>query len=221
MKGGIITMAKLASANREAGTRSSVKQLRNSGQVPAVVYGYQVENTSVSVDEVEFIKVIREVGRNGVIDLDLNGETTKVMVYDYQFDSLKNQITHIDFVAINMKTEVTVDVTIDVTGEAKGVEEGGIVEQPIFEVQVTATPNNIPETLEVDVSELEIGDTLYVSDVKTTGNFTIENEDDEALVTVVPPQKEEELDEDEESEETAEESTEESAEDTEEESSEE
>lgn len=213
-------MAKLASANREAGTRSSVKQLRNSGQVPAVVYGYQVENTSVSVDEVEFIKVIREVGRNGVIDLDLNGETTKVMVYDYQFDSLKNQITHIDFVAINMKTEVTVDVTIDVIGEAKGVEEGGIVEQPIFEVQVTATPNNIPETLEVDVSELEIGDTLYVSDVKTTGNFTIENEDDEALVTVVPPQKEEELDEDEESEETAEESTEESAEDTEESSQE-
>lgn len=202
-------MAKLASANREAKTRSSVKQLRNSGQVPAVVYGYQVENTSVSVDEVEFIKVIREVGRNGVIDLDLNGETTKVMVYDYQFDSLKNQITHIDFVAINMKTEVTVDVTIEMIGEAVGVNEGGIVEQPIFEVQVTATPDNIPETLEVDISDLGIGDTLYVSDIKTTGNFTIENEDDEALVTVVPPQKEEELD-DEESEESAEETAEES-----------
>ncbi|MCD2138323.1 50S ribosomal protein L25/general stress protein Ctc [Salinicoccus halitifaciens] len=209
-------MAKLASANREAKTRSSVKQLRNSGQVPAVVYGYQVENTSVSVDEVEFIKVIREVGRNGVIDLDLNGETTKVMVYDYQFDSLKNQITHIDFVAINMKTEVTVDVTIEITGEAVGVNEGGIVEQPIFEVEVTATPDNIPETLVVDVSDLGIGDTLYVSDIRTTGNFTIENEDDEALVTVVPPQKEEELD-DEESEESAEES----AEETEEESSQE
>lgn len=209
MKGGIITMAKLASANREAKTRSSVKQLRNSGQVPAVVYGYEVENTSVSVDEVEFIKVIREVGRNGVIDLDLNGETTKVMVYDYQFDSLKNQITHIDFVAINMKTEVTVDVTIEMIGEAVGVNEGGIVEQPIFEVQVTATPDNIPETLEVDISDLGIGDTLYVSDIKTTGNFTIENEDDEALVTVVPPQKEEELD-DEESEESAEETAEES-----------
>lgn len=213
MKGGIITMAKLASANREARTRSSVKQLRNNGQVPAVVYGYQVENTSVAVDEVEFIKVIREVGRNGVIDLDLNGEPTKVMVYDYQFDSLKNQITHIDFVAINMKTEVTVDVTIEITGEAVGVDEGGIVEQPIFEVEVTATPDNIPETLVVDVSDLGIGDTLYVSDIKTTGNFTIENEDDEALVTVVPPQKEEELD-DEESEESAEESAEEAEEES-------
>lgn len=191
-------MAKLASANRETKTRSAINQLRNTGQVPAVVYGYQVENTAVAVDEIEFIKVIREVGRNGVIDLELGGKPTKVMVTDYQFDSLKNQITHIDFVAINMKTEVTVDVTIELTGEAKGVDEGGIVEQPIFEVQVTATPDNIPESLELDVTELEIGDTLYVSDVSTTGNFTIENEEDEALVTVVPPQKEEELEDEEE-----------------------
>jgi len=192
MKGGIITMAKLASANRETKTRSAINNLRNTGQVPAVVYGYQVENTAVAVDEIEFIKVIREVGRNGVIDLELGGKPTKVMVTDYQFDSLKNQITHIDFVAINMKTEVTVDVTIELTGDAKGADEGGIVEQPIFEVQVTATPDNIPESLELDVTELDIGDTLYVSDVSTTGNFTIENEEDEALVTVVPPQKEEE-----------------------------
>ncbi|HIV82640.1 MAG TPA: 50S ribosomal protein L25/general stress protein Ctc [Candidatus Salinicoccus merdavium] len=191
-------MAKLASANRETKTRSAINQLRNTGQVPAVVYGYQVENTAVAVDEIEFIKVIREVGRNGVIDLELGGKPTKVMVTDYQFDSLKNQITHIDFVAINMKTEVTVDVTIELTGEAKGVDEGGIVEQPIFEVQVTATPDNIPESLELDVTELEIGDTLYVSDVSTTGNFTIENEEDEALVTVVPPQKEEEPEDEEE-----------------------
>lgn len=194
-------MAKLASANRETKTRSAINQLRKTGQVPAVVYGYQVENTAVAVDEIEFIKVIREVGRNGVIDLELGGKPTKVMVTDYQFDSLKNQITHIDFVAINMKTEVTVDVTIELTGEAKGADEGGIVEQPIFEVQVTATPDNIPESLELDVTELEIGDTLYVSDVSTTGNFTIENEEDEALVTVVPPQKEEEPEDEEEGEE--------------------
>lgn len=197
-------MAKLASANRETKTRSAINKLRNTGQVPAVVYGYQVENTAVAVDEVEFIKLIREVGRNGVIDLELDGKDTKVMVYDYQFDSLKNQITHIDFVAINMKTEVTVDVTIEITGEAKGTDEGGIVEQPIFEVEVTATPDNIPESLELDVTELEIGDTLYVSDVEITGNFTIENEEDEALVTVVPPQKEEEPDEDAEGEESEE-----------------
>lgn len=214
-------MAKLASANRETKTRSAINQLRNTGQVPAVVYGYQVENTAVAVDEIEFIKVIREVGRNGVIDLELGGKPTKVMVTDYQFDSLKNQITHIDFVAINMKTEVTVDVTIELTGEAKGADEGGIVEQPIFEVQVTATPDNIPESLELDVTELEIGDTLYVSDISTTGNFTVENEEDEALVTVVPPQKEEEPEDEEEGEEGEESEEDEESADASEESEEE
>ncbi|MFB9861111.1 50S ribosomal protein L25/general stress protein Ctc [Salinicoccus siamensis] len=192
-------MAKLASKHREGkAKRSEVTELRRTGQIPAVIYGYQVENTPVAVDENEFIKVIREVGRNGVIDLDIEGNTTKVMVTEYQFDSLKNQITHIDFIAINMKSEVTVEVTVEILGEAAGTKEGGIVEQPIFEVSVTATPDNIPESIEVNVEEMEIGDTLYVSDIREKGNFTIENEDDEALVTVVPPQKEEESEEDEE-----------------------
>lgn len=191
-------MAKLASKHREGkAKRSEVTELRRTGQIPAVIYGYEVENTAVAVDENEFIKVIREVGRNGVIDLDIDGNATKVMVTDYQFDSLKNQITHIDFIAINMKSEVTVEVTVEVMGEAAGSKEGGIVEQPIFEVSVTATPDNIPESIEVNVEEMEIGDTLYVSDIREKGNFTIENEDEEALVTVVPPQKEEEPEEDE------------------------
>ena len=203
-------MTKLTSKTRENKSKQSVlKELRESGRVPVVVYGYQVENTALSVDENEFLKVIREVGRNGVIDLDLEGKPTKVMVTDYQFDSLKNQVTHIDFVAINMKTEVTVDVTVELSGEAKGAEEGGVIEQPTFQLEVTATPNNIPEYLHVDVSELEIGDTLYVSDIKIDGDYVIENDDEEAVVTVVPPQKEEEEPEEgEEPEETAEEDAE-------------
>lgn len=190
-------MAKLASASREGkGQRSELNELRSTGKIPAIVYGYEVENTNVSVDENEFIKVIREVGRNGVIDLDLNGKAVKVMVTDYQFDSLKNQITHIDFVAINMKSEVTVDVTIELIGEAAGAKEGGVVEQPNFQVQVTATPDNIPESIEINVEALEIGDSIHVSDLREGGNYTIENEDEETLVSVVPPQKEEEPEED-------------------------
>lgn len=186
-------MTKLASVNRESSSKQSeLKALRDNGRIPVVVYGYKVENTTLSIDENEFIKVIREVGRNGVIDLDLDGKATKVMVTDYQFDSLKNQITHVDFVAINMKTEVTVDVTVELVGEAKGTEEDGIIEQPTFELEVTATPDNIPESLQIDVSDMEIGDTLYVSDIKVDGNYVIENDDEEAVVTVVPPQKEEE-----------------------------
>ncbi len=190
-------MAKLASNSRaEKSKQSELKELRQTGKVPAVVYGFETENTSLSVDENEFIKVIREVGRNGVIDLEIADGVTQVMVNEYQFDALKNQITHIDFIAINMQTEVTVEVQIELTGEAPGQKEGGVLEQPLFEVSVTAKPADIPETIEVDISELNVGDSIHVEDIRSKGNFVIENEDADALVIVSAPSEEPEVDED-------------------------
>ncbi len=190
MKGGN-NMAALKSIIRQGKqTRSDLKKLRNTGKVPAIVYGYGTKNTSVKVDEVEFIKVIREVGRNGVIELGVGSKTIKVMVSDYQFDPLKNQITHIDFLAINMTEERTVEVPVQLVGEAVGSKEGGVVEQPLFNLEVTATPDNIPEVIEVDITELEINDTLSVEDIKISGEFTIENEVTDSVVTVVPPTEE-------------------------------
>ena len=187
MKGGN-RMTSLKSIIRQGKqTRSDLKQLRNSGKVPAVVYGYGTKNTSVKVDEVEFIKVIREVGRNGVIELGVGSKSIKVMVSDYQYDPLKNQITHIDFLAINMTEERTVEVPVQLVGEAVGAKEGGVVEQPLFNLEVTATPDNIPEVIEVDITELNINDSYSVSDIKVSGDFTIENEPEDSIVTVVPP----------------------------------
>ena len=181
-------MASLKSIIRQGKqTRSDLKKLRNTGKVPAVVYGYGTKNTSVKVDEVEFIKVIREVGRNGVIDLGVGSKTIKVMVSDYQFDPLKNQITHIDFLAINMTEERTVDVPVQLVGEAVGAKEGGVVEQPLFDLQITATPENIPESIEVVITDLQINDSYSVGDIKVSGDFTIENDPEESVVTVVPP----------------------------------
>ncbi|PNZ67855.1 50S ribosomal protein L25/general stress protein Ctc [Staphylococcus croceilyticus] len=181
-------MAALKSIIRQGKqTRSDLKKLRNTGKVPAVVYGYGTKNTSVKVDEVEFIKVIREVGRNGVIDLGVGSKTIKVMVSDYQFDPLKNQITHIDFLAINMTEERTVEVPVHLVGEAAGAKEGGVVEQPLFDLEITATPENIPEAIEVDITELQINDSYSVADIKVSGDFTIENDPEESVVTVVPP----------------------------------
>ena len=181
-------MASLKSIIRQGKqTRSDLEKLRNTGKVPAVVYGYGTKNTSVKVDEVEFIKVIREVGRNGVIDLGVGSKTIKVMVSDYQFDPLKNQITHIDFLAINMTEKRTVDVPVQLVGEAVGAKEGGVVEQPLFDLQITATPENIPESIEVDITDLQINDSYSVGDIKVSGDFTIENDPEESVVTVVPP----------------------------------
>ncbi|RIN25134.1 50S ribosomal protein L25/general stress protein Ctc [Mammaliicoccus vitulinus] len=181
-------MASLKSVIRQGKqTRSSLRKLRTSGIIPAVVYGYGAKNTSVKVDEIEFIKTIREVGRNGVIELGVGSKTIKVMVSDYQFDSLKNQITHVDFLAINMKEELTVDVPVVLVGEAVGASEGGVVQQPLFDLQVTTTPDAIPENIEVDITELGIGDSYLVGDLDATNKYSIENDKEDAVVTVVPP----------------------------------
>ncbi|REH95563.1 50S ribosomal protein L25/general stress protein Ctc [Staphylococcus felis] len=184
-------MASLKSIIRQGKqTRGDLRKIREAGKVPAVVYGYGTKNVSVKVDEVEFIKVIREVGRNGVIQLGVGSKEIKVMVSDYQFDPLKNQITHIDFLAINMSEERTVEVPVHLIGEAPGAKEGGVVEQPIFDLEITATPDNIPEYLEVDISGLEIGDSISVSEIKVSGDFTIENNPEDAVASVVAPTEE-------------------------------
>lgn len=203
-------MAKLVATDRTGTAQSSRNNLRNAGKVPAILYGYKVENTSVSVDENEFIKVIREVGRNGVIELEFDNNTTQVMVNDYQFDSLKNKIEHIDFIAINMDIERTVDVNVITTGEAAGLNEGGVIEQPNFTVQVTARPADLPEEIEIDTTNLNVGEAIHVGDVRNNFKFTIEDEDDYVLVTChVPVEEPAEDAEAEGEEETAEEASEE------------
>ncbi|EGQ2711690.1 50S ribosomal protein L25/general stress protein Ctc [Staphylococcus pseudintermedius] len=184
-------MASLKSIIRQGKqTRGDLRKIREAGKVPAVVYGYGTKNVSVKVDEVEFIKLIREVGRNGVIELGVGSKQIKVMVSDYQYDSLKNQITHIDFLAINMTEERTVEVPVHLIGEAPGAKEGGVVEQPLFNLEITATPDSIPEYIEVDISELNVNDSLSVADVKVSGDFTIENEAEDTIVSVVAPTEE-------------------------------
>lgn len=186
-KGEIIMTSLKAIIRQGKQTKGSLNKIRNEGKIPAVVYGFGANNTSVKVDEPEFVKVIREVGRNGVIELGVGSKTIKVMVSDYQIDPIKNQITHIDFLAINMKSELTVDVVVNLTGEAVGAKEGGVVQQPLFQLSVTATPDEIPESIEVDVTELNVGDSILVGDLKANKSYTINNEDDEAIVSVVPP----------------------------------
>ncbi|MES6908578.1 hypothetical protein U6P13_12275, partial [Cutibacterium acnes] len=78
-------------------------------------------------------------------------------------------------------------VPVHLVGEAVGAKEGGVVEQPLFDLEVSATPENIPESIEVDISELQINDSFSVADVKITGDFTIENDPEDSIVTVVPP----------------------------------
>lgn len=166
--------------------------LRKNGYIPAVVYGFQMESQSIAVDEKDLSKTLREVGRNGVMNLDVDGKQVNVVLSDYQMNILKGQMIHADFLAINMKEELEVSVPVNVIGDSVGVSEGGLLQQPNREITITVKPTDIPDSIDVDVSSMAIGDTLTVADIREKTNFTIINEDDFTLVTVTAPRVEEE-----------------------------
>ncbi|TFE01921.1 50S ribosomal protein L25/general stress protein Ctc [Jeotgalibacillus sp. R-1-5s-1] len=187
--------AVLKATKREGFKKSDTTALRNEGKLPAVVYGYKVDNTPISVSEIDLVKTIREVGRNGIIELDIEGKKQKVVLSDYQSDFLKDEIIHADFLAVNMAAEIDVNVTVNLVGEAEGAKEGGVVQTILHELSISAKPNDIPESFEVDVTELNIGDSYTVEDLRSKYSVTINHEDDETIVSVLAPRTEEELEE--------------------------
>ncbi len=178
----------LKAEKRETTKKSILTGLRNKGEFPAVVYGYKTDNTAVSVNESEFFKVLKEVGRNGVISIQIGKDKTNVILGDYQHDRIKNTITHADFLAIDMSSEIDADVHVHLIGDAAGSKEGGVVQQTLHQLSVTAKPVDIPESIEIDVSELNIGDSLTVADIRKKTDAAINNEDEESIVSVQPPQ---------------------------------
>jgi large subunit ribosomal protein L25 len=167
--------------------------MRHEGQVPAVVYGANVDSKALYINASDFLKTIREVGRNGVISLDLDGETYDVILSDYQMDPIKKEILHADFLAVDMSKEIQVNVRVTLVGEAAGVKDGGVLQQPLHEVSITATPADIPSVIEVDVSGLQVGETMSIADIQGRTSYHINNEDEETIVSILPPRQEEEI----------------------------
>src|ERR1044071_4577162 len=99
-------MSTLVAQERKKFKKSALKEMRNSGRIPAVVYGGNINTESISINNVDLVKVVKEVGRNGVFSLDLDGKSEDVMVRDYQNDPVTREILHVDFLQVNKDTEI-------------------------------------------------------------------------------------------------------------------
>ncbi|MCM3570804.1 50S ribosomal protein L25/general stress protein Ctc [Neobacillus mesonae] len=172
---------------------SELKKIRENGDIPAVVYGSKIESKPVFVSSADLTKTIRTAGRNGVISLDVDGNQVDVILSDYQEDCIKRDIIHVDFLAVDKSSKVTVDVRLVLTGEAAGVKDGGVLQQPVHELSITTTPDQIPPQIEMDVSNLQVGETATIADLLHQGDFTINHEEDEVIASILPPQQEEEI----------------------------
>jgi large subunit ribosomal protein L25 len=152
---------------REVGTKNDARRVRKSGKVPGVVYGAGKNSLPVSVDPRQVTRILHsETGHNTIFDLALDGERTKAMIVDWQYEPIKGTLLHIDLKRIAMDQKLVVMVPIELKGEAAGVkQQGGILEQVLREVEIECLPGDIPSFIEADVSELVFGKVMRVVDL--------------------------------------------------------
>ncbi|MBE9389638.1 50S ribosomal protein L25/general stress protein Ctc [Vagococcus salmoninarum] len=171
-------------AERAVRPRSLRKELRAAGQVPGVVYGNKVENTSISVDAHELSRLIRENGQNAVYTLEIAGKKVPTLLYDYQLDTFNRDWVHVEFLAVDMNEETEVEAELTLVGTPKGVKIGGVLGQNLYTIMVSATPDKLPERVEVNVEHMEIGDAITVADIPVHKDYTIVTELEEQVATV-------------------------------------
>lgn len=189
---------RLTAQTRTTSGKGAARQLRRSGQLPAVVYGRRDETESLALDTHELSRLLSQVhAATTVIDLEVDGgEPRPVLIREIQRHPYRPQLLHVDFFEIRADVKIRVPIPVHLVGSPAGVEMGGMLQFLRHELEVECLPNEIPSGFEVDTSELDIGDSLHVSDVDA-GGVTILDDETTTICTVVPPalEEEEEVDE--------------------------
>ena len=190
--------ATLEAVKRDGRGKNEARRLRASGRLPAVMYGAQgsggaSEGVSLSVDPKEVLSILHsEAGANSLISLSVGGKTSSVMMREYQLDPVTHRLLHADFYQLQMDRVLTATVPIVIKGESKGVKlQGGMLDFVQREIEVECLPTNIPEHIDVDVTDLALNESIRVRDLATASTWTPLTEGATVLVHVVMPKAEE------------------------------
>jgi len=176
-----------ATKRSEHGSRPSGR-LRRSGLVPAVVYGLGADPVPVTVPARELGHVLAgESGANTLISLDVEGESILTLTRQIQRHPTRGEFLHVDFVRIRRDTAVTAEIPVHLIGEPIGVKDGGLLEQSLFHLTIEAKPADIPVAIEIDVTELQIGDQLHVSSLPLAAGVVALHEADAVVAQVAAP----------------------------------
>lgn len=186
----------LTAVVRDGRGKNEARRLRQSGQIPAVVYGGEsADGVAVSVDPNALLKIFHsESGVNTIIALSLNGvKASQVLVKEFQLDPISHELLHVDFYRLAMDKALTVTVPVVLRGEPVGVkQQGGLIDFIHREVQVECMPTEIPEHIDIDVSHLEIGHGVRLREVSSGVSWSAVSDADTLLVHVIAPKVEEE-----------------------------
>jgi large subunit ribosomal protein L25 len=179
---------KLAAEPRSETGKGPARRARRAGRVPAVLYGHGMDPVHLYVDARELGFAMRtDAGANVLLDLQVGTQRHLALPREIQRHPIRGSAIHVDFLAVRRGEKVTVSVRVQIVGEAPGVREGGIADQDLYQLNVEAEVTRVPESIEVDISGLNLGDVLRVSDVTPPSGVTILDDPDASVVSVVAP----------------------------------
>jgi len=189
---------KLVAEPREGTGKGVARKLRAAGRVPAVLYGHGMDSTALSVDAKDLYHVLHTgAGTNVLVDLVVDGSDHLIIPRDVQRDHIRGRFIHVDFLAVRRDEKLQLSIPVRIVGESVGVKAGGVVEHHLWELEVESLPGDVPEAIDADISNLEIGMSLRVSDLVAPKGATILTDPEESVVAVQQPQMAVELEEEE------------------------
>jgi large subunit ribosomal protein L25 len=163
------------------------RRLRRQGLVPGVVYQPGGPSLALSLPDRDLRRALAE-GRTAVIDLTIGGSAARpVLLKDWYLHPVRGNVLHVDFQEVDLTVEVEAPVSVVLVGVPAGVKEGGVLDQTLREIVVRALPDTLPDHLEIDVSELDIGGSTSVADITAPGGVTIITEPEIVVASVVAP----------------------------------
>ncbi len=178
----------LQAREREERGKNAARRLRASGMVPAVLYGDGDGQTrSLAVPDRVVDYTLHHLGDNALYDVNLGAGTSTARIVDVQRDPVSGRLIHVDFAPVNMRERIEVTVPLHVVGESPGAEEGGVLQQVAYEVQVESLPGEIPQELSLDVSSLGMNENLTLADVTLPEGVTLVSDPEEVAATVTAP----------------------------------
>lgn len=178
---------------RTPGTKNDARRVRHGGKIPGVVYGAAKAAVPVSVDPRQVSRILHSAtGHNTVFDLTLDGDRTKAMIVDWQYEPIKGSLLHIDLKRIAMDQKLRVNVPIELVGEPAGVkQQGGILEQIAREVEIECLPGDIPQQIELNVAELVFGMVLRITDLPKSDKLKFVTDPDQPVAHIITIKEEE------------------------------
>lgn len=181
---------------RELRGKGPARRLRAEGNVPAIFYGSKMSPLAITVNAREFRKSIEKGGSNALFDMTIESDGDSInkmaILKDKHIRPMDAAIIHLDFYEIFMDQEIQVTVPVELTGKPVGVEQGGVLQTGVREVLVSCLPRQVPDSLVADVSNLDIADTLHVSDLELPEGVTLLADESVSIVTVLSPLRVEE-----------------------------